>query len=115
MALLATQQVQTLTGLVPTYAAVAASDTFVPDADTFIFVKNTNAATRTVTITTPGTLAGGLAVADAVGTVGATTGELMMGPFPGNYYADPTTGLATVVCSATTNVTIACIRVAPPA
>ena len=114
MALL-TAQATAATGLVPSYAAVAASDTFVPAANRFLFVKNTNAATRTVTITTHSTGVGGVAVTDWVGTVGATTGELIMGPFPGAAFTDPATGLATVTCSATTNVTIALIELSYPA
>lgn len=115
MALLTTQQITPNTGIVPSYAAVAASDTFVPDADTFVFVKNTNAATRTVTVTAQTTAPGGLVITSPVGTVGATTGELMMGPFPANMYANSSTGLATVTCSVTTNVSIAVCRLGIPA
>lgn len=109
MALLATQVPTPGAGLVPSFTAAAASDTFVPSDRTFLYVKNTNAATRTITVTTPGTT-GGLAIADMVGTVGATTGELILGPFPAYNYADPTTGLATVTPSATTNVTYAVVQ-----
>ena len=38
------------------------------------------------------------------------TGELILGPFPADTYADPATGLCTVTPSATANVTLACIR-----
>lgn len=114
MALLSTQQITPNTGLAPTYAAVAASDTFVPDSDTFIHVLNTNAATRTVTVTSARTASGGRVITSPVGTVAATTGSLMMGPFPASDYADPTTGLATVTCSVTTNVTIAVIACKTP-
>lgn len=109
MALLATQTPTAAAGLVPAFTAAAASDTFLPSDRTFIYVKNTNAATRTITVTTPGTTAG-LAIADMVGTVGATTGELILGPFPAQNYADPTTGLATVTPSATANVTYAVVQ-----
>lgn len=110
MALLATQTPTPSTPLVPAFTAAAASDTFAPTDRTMLYVKNTNAATRTITVTTPGTAAGGLAIADMSGTVGATTGELVLGPFPANNYADPTTGLATVTPSATAGVTYAVIQ-----
>lgn len=110
MALLASQIPTVAAGLVPAYTAAAASDTFAPTDRTLLFVKNSNASTRTITVTTPRTAAGGLAVADYSGTVGATTGELMMGPFPAQDYADPTTGLATVTPSATAGVTYAVVQ-----
>lgn len=110
MALLATQTPTVAAGLVPAFAAAAATDTFLPSDRTMLYVKNTNAATRTITVTTPGTAAGGLAIADMVGTVGATTGELILGPFPASSYADPTTGLATVTPSATAGVTYAVVQ-----
>jgi hypothetical protein len=110
MALLATQT-PGATGLVPVYGAANASDTFVPDDRTYLHVKNTNAATRTITVTTPGTLRG-QSIGDMAGTVGATTGELILGPFPADTYADPSTGLATVTPSATAGVTYACVRLA---
>jgi len=109
MALLATQTPTPGAGLVPSFSAAAASDTFLPTATTFLYVKNTNAATRTITVTTPGTAAG-LAIGDMVATVGATTGEQVMGPFPAQNYADPTTGLATITPSATPGVTYAVIQ-----
>lgn len=110
MALLATQVPVAASGLVPAFGAAAASDTFVPDDRTFLYVKNTNAATRTVTVTTPGTTRG-QSIGDMQGTVGATTGELVLGPFPADAYADPVTGLATVTPSATAGVSYAVIRV----
>lgn len=113
MALLAAQPT-VATGLVPAYSAVNASDTFTPAANRFLYVKNTNAATRTVTITTYSTGVGGVAVTDWVGTVGATTGELIMGPFPGSAFTDPATGLATVTYSASTNVSAALVELATP-
>jgi len=114
MALLAPQPT-VATGLVPSYSAVNASDTFVPAKNRYLHVKNTNAATRTVTVTTYSTGVGGVAVTDWVGTVGANTGELIMGPFPGTAFTDPATGLATVTYSATTNVTAALVELATPA
>jgi hypothetical protein len=111
MALLTTQLPTPTAGLVPSYGAANASDTFVPDDRTFLYVKNTNAATRTIAITTPGTTRG-LSIQDPAPTIAATTGELIIGPFPADTYADPATGLCTVTPSATTNVTLACVRLA---
>jgi hypothetical protein len=111
MALLTVQTPTPSAGLVPTYGAANASDTFVPDDRTFLYVKNTNAATRTIAITTPGTFRG-LALPDPAPTIAATTGELILGPFPADTYADPTTGLCTVTPSATAGVTLACVRLA---
>lgn len=116
MALLATQDID-LDGLQPAYAAAAASDTFVPDADTFIHVKNAGGSSDTVGIATPGTLPGGggiLAIGDAGGSVPATTGDRMFGPFPYELFADPATGLATITHSFTTSVTVAVLRARRP-
>lgn len=110
MALLATQVPTPSAGLVPTFSAANASDTFVPSDRTFLYVKNSNAATRTITVTTPGTLRG-LAVADPGPTIAASgASDLIMGPFPADLYADPVTGLATVTPSATAGVTYAVVN-----
>jgi hypothetical protein len=109
VALLTTQVPTPAAGLVPSYSAANASDTFVPDDRTYLHVFNTNAATRTITITSPATT-GGLAVQDPGPTIAATTGQLIMGPFPASIYADPTTGLCTVTPSAAAGVTYAAIR-----
>lgn len=113
MALLASQVPTINAGLVPAYSAAAASDTFVPDGDTFLYVKNTNAATRTIAVSTPGSFRG-LALPDPAPTIAATTGELIMGPFPGELYADPTTGLATITPSASAGVSYAVVKLQTP-
>ena len=114
MALLTAQPV-VYTGLTPSYAAVNSTDTFAPGMDLLLHVKNTNAATRTITVTVYKDL-GGLALAD-VGpvTIAATTGEEMLGPFPAHIFADPATGFCTVTYSATAGVTAALIQLAAPA
>ena len=114
MALLTPQTVVPTTGTVPSFAAVAASDTFAAGPGRFLYLKNTNAATRTVTVTTTSTAAGGAAVADWSGTIGATTGELI---FPANapQHLHDSTGVGTVTCSATAGVTIALIEIPPVA
>lgn len=111
MALLTAQVMTATTGLVPSYAAVAASDTFVAGPGRYLHLKNTNAATRTVTVTTESTAAGGAAVADWSGTIGATTGELLFPVTVPQFLHNATTGVGTVTCSATAGVTIALIEI----
>ncbi len=108
MALIAPQEMA-LTGTVATYTAASASDTFVPDDRLFLHIKNAGGSPDTVTVTTPGTGAGGLAIAEAISSVAAGTEEFI-GPFPAQHFADPSTGLATVTHSFTTSVTQALVR-----
>lgn len=110
MALLATQAV-TANGVVPTYSAANATDTFVAAPNIMLLVENSNAATRTITLTTPATI-GGNAIADPSNTIGATTGRLTFGGFNPGVYNDPTTGVCTITPSATAGVSYAVIQVA---
>jgi hypothetical protein len=112
VALFATQEIG-YAGTLPSLAAVNSSDTFVPDDRTFLWVKNTNGSTRDITVVTTRTGVGGQAVADIVVTIGATTGEEMIGPFPYQHFAS--SGVATVNYSATAGVTAAVVRVPIPA
>jgi hypothetical protein len=108
VAALATQDVN-FAGLTPAYAAATAGgDTFVPDGDTFLHFKNTGGSINTVTIVTPGSPIG-LALADVVVAVPATTGDKMIGPFPANWFAD-STGSASITYSGVTGLTVACVR-----
>lgn len=111
MALLASQTPGTA-GVIPSYTAASATDTFVPDSDTFIHCLNTNAATRTLSIgpVTVKTVHGQNIAPMVSGTIAATTGTMILGPFPADQYADATTGLCTITPSATANVTYAVIR-----
>ena len=111
MALLATQTAP-VNGVAPTFSAANASDTFVAGPNVLLYVKNTNASTRTITLTTPAT-SHGLAVADPSNTIGATTGELIFGGFDSATYNDPTTGVCTVTPSATAGVSYAVVQVSP--
>lgn len=108
MALLSTQQVL-LTGTTPSYVAVAASDTVVPDNGSFLIVKNGNASPDTCTVVTPGSTFG-QANPDVAVSVPATTGERWIGPMVPEL-ADPTTGLITITHSVTATVTCAYVRV----
>ncbi len=114
MALLATQSI-TRAGLAPAYAAAAGGgDTFAPDADTFLHVKNASGGALTVTIATPRTDTWGNPIADNAISVPATTGDRMIGPFPAEAYGDPTTGLASITYSGVTSLTIGVFKVAKP-
>lgn len=108
MALLTAQQVK-ITGSTPTYGAVAATDTLVPDDRTFLIVKNGNASADTCTVVVPGT-AYGQARPDIAVNVPANTGERWIGPLVPDL-ADPATGLISVTHSVTTTVTCALVRV----
>jgi hypothetical protein len=112
MALLAAQPT-VIGGLSPTYTAAAASDTFPCGLNNFLLVENSNAATRTITLTTPGTYRG-QAIPDPGPTIGATTGRLTLGPLDPALYADPTTGVGTVTPSATAGVTYALVQLQSP-
>lgn len=112
MALLTVQSI-TRAGVLPTYAAAAGGgDTFLPSTDTFLHVKNGSGGALTVTAATPGSVAG-LAIADAAVSVPATS-ERMIGPFPAEYFADPTTGLCNVTYSGVTSLTVAAVQVVKP-
>ncbi len=103
-----TPQVPSLSGLTPSYAAATAGgDQVACDDRTFLHVKNTNGSTRDVTIATPGTV-DGLAIADVVVTVPATTGDKMIGPLFSDLFASAADGVsASITYSSTTNVTVA--------
>ncbi len=98
-------QVVQLAGIAPTYQpASAGGDKFTPTGRTFLHVKNASAAAVTVTVVTPGSVAG-LAIADLTVSVPAG-GDRMVGPFPPEHFAGQA-GLADVTWSATASVTFA--------
>lgn len=104
MALL-TVQALSPAGIVPTYAAVSASDTFVPNKGRFLAVVNGNAASTTVTFdsVTPSNYG---TDSDTVVTVAAgTTRWIYLGDEQAQRYASPSTGVATVTFSVTASVT----------
>ena len=114
MALLTAQTPTSSAGLVPTLGAANASDTFSTfGPGVFLMCENSNAATRTIQLTTPGTFRG-LALPDPAPTIGATTGRLVLGPLTQDLYADPTTGLGTITPSTTTGVTYALVNLQVP-
>lgn len=110
MAALATNVVP-LTGLQLDAALVAATsggDDCQTGNGVFLAVKNADASSKTVTLATPQTVDGDLAVADRAVTVAAGKTELI--PVT-DRYRDPSTGRAAVTYSAVTSVTVAVIRV----
>lgn len=112
MAKIEEQQI-TLAGVGPTYSAAAGGgDTFDPDADTFLHVKNGHTSAQTVTVVTPRTdPRTGQAEADVAVSV-PNGGERMLGPFPFEVYGDPTTGLASITYSGVIALTVAVLRCA---
>lgn len=87
--------------------SLSISDTYhVPnDGKTFLHFKKSGATDCTVTINTPGTV-DGLAVANLTVTVPATTGDVMVGPFPRDVYND-SDGELTFTLSNITGLTVA--------
>lgn len=111
MATLAPQTVNAA-GLAASYAAATGGgDAFSPDDRTIVHVKNGGGSPITATFATPG-LVGGLAIADATGSVPAG-GDRFFGPFPASLYQDPVTNLCTLTYSGVTSVTVAVLR-SPP-
>ena len=103
-------------GLIPTYNSVAAGgDQFRNTGDVVLYIKNVNAATRTVTVTAQTSSVdiprfGTVAIADAAVTVSATTGEQFLGPFPAAVFNDGSNN-AQITYSAATGLTVAVIKV----
>lgn len=100
-------------GVTPAYTAVTASDTFLPTAQTFIHVKNAGGSPDTVAVVVAAGDPPGLTIADLSVSV-TNAQERMIGPFPANFFADPTTGLATVTHSFTTTVTSGVFNLTQP-
>lgn len=110
MAALPVQQI-VKAGTAPSFAAatVTVGDTVAnPDDRTYVHVKNASGSPITVTVSDPGLTASGNSPTLATVSVPATTGERLI-PVPAAA-ADPSTGLATVICSAVTSVTIGAFR-----
>lgn len=107
MATLATQQI-TQAGLAPAYGAAAGGgDQFTPGDRTFLHVKNTNAATRTVTVDSKVLSNYGTDV-NVVVVIPANTGDMMIGPLPAQRFAGAT-GLGDISYDAVVGLTIAVV------
>lgn len=109
MATRATEVVD-IDGLNATYhAASGGGDQFTPGERTFLHVKNDNAASCTVTVTTPGTVVG-QAIADVAVAVPAGQ-ERFIGPFSAEHFGAADDGLADVSWSVSASVTFAVVRI----
>lgn len=105
MATVATQVIP-VTGLNATYnAASAGGDKVAPGC--FLHVKNGSGASINVTLATPGTLQGDLAIDDRVVAVPASGDRFIAVT---DDYRDPTDGLAHLAWSASASVTYAVLR-----
>jgi hypothetical protein len=106
-----TPQVVVDTGIaLTTSAATVTTGDKVPAGEgCFLYVNNGSGGATVVTITTPGTVGNGLAIADR--TVSVSTGAIELIAIPAIYADTADSNLATVVCSVVTSVTIAALRV----
>lgn len=112
MAALATQSI-TRAGLSAAYASAAGGgDTMVPSASTFLHVKNTGSST-VVTIAATAVPARDMVVTNLTVTVGATTGDKMIGPIRADVFANATTGLAAITYSQVTGITVGVFEMVP--
>lgn len=109
MAPLPLQNLGVLNGITPTYANATdtTGDTLPGGQGVFIHVKNANASSVDVIITTPESVDGDLDVEDR--TVAVATGTELMIPVPARYN-NASTGVATVVCDPASSVTIGAFR-----
>ena len=90
-------------------AAAGGGDAFAAGSDTYVRILNGGGAPITVTFATPGSV-GGNAIADGGGSI-TNAQSKMFGPFPGELFQDPTTGLVTTTYSSATSVTIGVFRI----
>lgn len=107
MALIATHNITTV-GTPPTFAPAAVGDTATVGDRFFLVVRNADATSKTVTLTTTGNLATGDAYPDKAYTILA--GAEAWIPLGLREYRDASDGLAHIAYSATTSVTRALVR-----
>lgn len=106
MALLTTQQMTSAGAAITLAAATGGGDTAdISNGRTFLFVKNGSGAPITVTLATPGTVDGDLAVGDRAVSVPATTGERMIGPLNPAVYGS----IVAITYSGVTTLTVAAV------
>ncbi len=109
-ALTVQQIVRSGNGLTPTYTPADVAGNTVPGNDGRIFLhfKNANAATRTVTINTPGQVAG-LDITDLTAIIPVNPGDKMVGPLPPAVFNQADESLS-ITYSAVADLTVAAIR-----
>lgn len=88
-------------------AATSGGDTALTGAGVFLALKNADSASHTVTLATPQTVDGDLAVADRTVTVAAGKTEFI--PLTARY-RDPATGRAALTYDAVTSVSVGVFR-----
>lgn len=113
MAALTTQNI-VAAGTAPTFGAAAASDTAEVGSgvNSFAIYRNTNAASRTVTVTVPGNLSYGQATPNPAFTLAAgdvTPTEKWI-PLRKEYDVSDGTGRCAITTSAQAGVTVAIVR-----
>ncbi len=109
--LLATEQV-VRGGLAATYTgSLSVSNTYQVQnsGDIILHFKKSGVGACNVTITTFPTV-DGLAIADRVVVIPATTGDKFIGPFPRDTYNDPNTGYLEFTANEITGLTVAVLR-----
>lgn len=108
MALLTRQDASGYDGaeITPVTATVG-GDTMVGGQGVFLYVNNGSGSPINVTLATPETVEGSLAVGDR--TVSVTNGKFRCIPVPSRYN-DATTGLASITYSSATTVTVAAVK-----
>lgn len=95
-------------GLLATYYAAASGDKCPAASNVMLHIKNADAASTVLTLTTP-KVVGGLAVADQAITIAAGT-EQFAGPFPAMTYGDADDEVA-MAWSNLTSVTFAVLAI----
>jgi len=110
MALLVYQPLGSYTGAFPSFGAAATTDTVPPDERGYLMYRSTQGTTEVITVVTPTSLNSfGQTLPDIAVTIGATTGEEIIGPLV-QALADPTTGLITISITDVTGITVAAVR-----
>lgn len=107
MAALSTQTVANVGTELQFSPASPGGDTCPTGSDVKLLVNNASGAPITVTLVTPGTVDGNLAITDRTVTVNA--GKVEAIPVT-DLYRNPSTGLASLTYSATATVTVAVMR-----
>ena len=108
MALLTTQQMTSAGAALTLAAANVGGDTAdISNGRTFLWCKNGSGGAITVTLATPGTVDGDLAVADRTVSVPATTGERLIGPLSPAAYGS----IVSITYSGVTSFTVAAVSV----
>lgn len=104
------------TGPTPTYAATSSGgDACEVGDDIFLHFKNTNAATRTVTLAIPSGASTypNVTYTNVAVVIPATTGDKMIGPISA-LFKDPATGLCQITYDAVPGLTVGCFKLQAP-